>query len=88
MYVEPPLYPWNENNLFTVYYLLNVLLSLVYKYLIEIFCVWSLKRLVYNSLLLVSLFSFGRGEFGSILSPYIFWKSLRNIDISFSLKVW
>jgi hypothetical protein len=37
-YVEPPLYPWDDANLFMVY-LSDVLLDLVCHYFLEDFCI-------------------------------------------------
>jgi hypothetical protein len=58
----------------------------------------SMLRLAYNSFVVVvvlSLSGFGMGgiltscnECGSVPSLSVSWKSLRNVGISFSLKVW
>jgi hypothetical protein len=38
-YVEPPLHPWDEANLFVVYDLSDLLLDLICYYFIEDFCI-------------------------------------------------
>jgi hypothetical protein len=58
MYVEPSSHPWNEINLFTVYELFDLLLNSVCRYFVENLCLYSLKILEYNSVLVVFLLGF------------------------------
>jgi hypothetical protein len=40
IYVEPPMYPWNETNLVMVYDLFDVSLNSVFQYFVENLCIY------------------------------------------------
>jgi hypothetical protein len=56
MHDEPSLHPWSEINLFMVYDLFHVLLNSACQTLVKIFCLYSLKILVYNILYWLHLY--------------------------------